>query len=82
MQAATALLELHSGDSQSVLSMQEGALNNDTVTAAEKKISAHDAFHEAYTLLGMRNEQLIKKGIEEALNIQRVSWSSPNTQFS
>lgn len=39
----------------------------------EKKKSAHEAFYEPYELLGMRNDPLIKKGIKEALNIQRVS---------
>ncbi len=74
--AATALLELHHGDVQSIIQMTNALMTattneNSTAVSIAKKISAHDAFHEAYNLLGMKNDSLIKKGITEALSIQR-----------
>lgn len=71
--AATALLELHHGDSQSILQMTNNLMSAATTSTNElKKISAHDAFHDAYNLLGMKNDTLLKKGIAEALGIQRA----------
>ena len=61
--AATALLELHAGDCYS----------SPTGSNIIGVTTAHEAFHEPYELLGMRNDNLIKKGVTEALNIRKVS---------
>ena len=37
------------------------------------KVSSIDAFYDAYYCLGMRSDELMQKGIQAALDLQRVS---------
>ena len=37
------------------------------------KVSSIDAFYDAYYCLGMRSDELMQKGIQGALDLQRVS---------
>jgi hypothetical protein len=80
--AATALLELYTVDT--TLPASSGsttATGENTATPANPLYFTVDTkqstltFHEAYSLLGTRNDELIKKGISVALEIQRVSHS-------
>lgn len=43
--------------------------------AAAGKISSIDAFYDAYYCLGMKSDELMQKGIQAALDLQRVSTS-------
>lgn len=81
VQAATALLELHSKDHDSLIKLMDGKENIPPRTHANQdseetdfmmKGMHKDTFYDAYSVLGTRNESLIKKGIQVALDIQRT----------
>lgn len=38
------------------------------------KITSTEAFNEAYACLGMRSDEIMQKGIQAALDLQRVSF--------
>lgn len=44
-----------------------------TTAAAAHKITSTEAFYEAYSCLGMRADDALQKGIQAALDLQRVS---------
>jgi hypothetical protein len=44
-----------------------------TLASTAVKITSTEAFYEAYYCLGMRSDELMQKGIQAALDLQRVS---------
>jgi hypothetical protein len=71
-QASQTDLQTYMGDDQSNNGQQQGANSSnyhyETVYSSNKNL-----FFEAYKLLGSREEQLMKRGINLALEIQKVS---------
>lgn len=62
------------GDS-AVQGQAEGAMSTAVVTTASAahKVTSTEAFYEAYSCLGMRSDEALQKGIQAALDLQRVS---------
>jgi hypothetical protein len=51
----------------------DGANSVTVLASTAAKITSTEAFYEAYYCLGMRSDELMQKGIQAALDLQRVS---------
>jgi hypothetical protein len=60
------------GDGSAAADGANGSVTTMASTAA--KITSTEAFYEAYYCLGMRSDELMQKGIQAALDLQRVSF--------
>jgi hypothetical protein len=76
--AASSLAEMYRCEDKSVSDEEENADGSEP-TPNHSGISLIEAFNDSYDCLGMRDEEALKRGIQSAINLQKVSRATVYT---